>query len=251
MARWLHTHPVVRLLLPVFALVIVTLPFAFSDLDLRISSHFYDAAGDKWTLSDSNVVAFLYEFATYPTTIAAYTGLGIALLSFPFPALRTWRRAALFLFLALVVGPGLLVNGVGKGMLDRARPREVVEFGGDKPFQRLWHFPAGAEGRSFPSGHASSGFLWLAPAVYYRARRPRLAIGLVALAVVHGSALGYARIAAGGHFMSDVLWAGGADYIAGVMLCLAFGYVASARGRHEDYAYDVLGRASPIDAPTL
>ena len=43
-------------------------------------------------------------------------------------------KAWLFLFLGLLVGPGLVVNGILKDHWGRARPAEIIEFGGTAHF---------------------------------------------------------------------------------------------------------------------
>jgi hypothetical protein len=52
--------------------------------------------------------------------------------------------------------------------------------------------------------------LWL----LWRKRRPRLAVAALTLAVLLGAAMGFSRIAAGGHYLSDVLWAAWLSFFA-------------------------------------
>ncbi len=69
-------------------------------------------------------------------------------------------------------------------------------------------------GGSFPSGHASMGFALGAPALLYRRRRPALAALFLAAGLIAGFAVGAARVVQGGHFPTDVLWAGVMVYVA-------------------------------------
>ncbi len=234
-------HPIARLSLPVAVVFVLTLPFAFTDLDLRVASVFYDAHQKVWPLADAPWVNFMYHYGTWATWAAVYASAAVFLAGFAIPIGRASRRFTLYFVLAVIVGPGLLVNTLGKGELDRPRPRSTSAFGGEQLFQRLWHFPGNAHGSSFPSGHASMGFAWLAPAIYLRARRPRVSRWLVGTALVHGAALGLARMAVGAHFLSDVCWSAGADILAAVLLCLVFGTIARARGHLHEYRLDVLG----------
>jgi lipid A 4'-phosphatase len=121
-----------------------------------------------------------------------------------------WRidgRAAAFLLLALALGPGLIVNSVLKDHWGRARPTQIAEFGGTARFTPA-PLPAEqcARNCSFPAGHPAIGFYLGAFAMlaHERARRRSLA----ATAMVAGAAMGLARMAQGGHFLSDVAFSG-------------------------------------------
>jgi lipid A 4'-phosphatase len=121
-----------------------------------------------------------------------------------------WRidgRAALFLLLALALGPGLVVNTVLKDHWGRARPSQVTEFGGTQRFTPAL-LPADQCQRncSFPAGHPAIGFYLVSFALLIpEPRRRRLAI---AAAVAAGAVVGLARMAEGGHFLSDVVFSG-------------------------------------------
>jgi hypothetical protein len=64
----------------------------------------------------------------------------------------------------------------------------------------------GEGGASFPCGHCSVGFLYGVGWWIWRRRRPRLAGLSLAAGLITGTALGLGRMAAGGHFLSDVIW---------------------------------------------
>jgi lipid A 4'-phosphatase len=115
-------------------------------------------------------------------------------------------RSLAFLAFSLALGPGLLVNGILKEHVHRPRPVQIREFGGRLDFQppdRL----AGPCPRncSFPSGEAAAGFWLAAPASL--APLPLRPI-LMATALLFGTATGLLRVAAGAHFLSDVLYGG-------------------------------------------
>lgn len=115
---------------------------------------------------------------------------------------RARRPAALFLALALLLGPGLMVNLVFKDQWGRARPRQVEEFGGAARFTPAWVMTDQCERNcSFVSGDASLGYVLIA--IAFVSRRPRfwLITGLAA-----GTALGLMRMGQGGHFLSDVIF---------------------------------------------
>jgi len=187
--------------------ILVTLVFAFSPLDTVASRLFYRPnAADHWRLAHDLPWAVLYRAAPWITASLVLSGLG-GLAVGMLRRQRRWRRWAIFLLLSVVVGPGLLINAVFKDHWDRPRPREVVEFGGP-----LQYVPAPLPGReggaSFPCGHCSVGFLYGAGWWIWRRRRPAWARISIAVGLIAGVGLGLGRMAAGAHFLSDVLWAG-------------------------------------------
>jgi lipid A 4'-phosphatase len=114
-------------------------------------------------------------------------------------------RLALYLALSLALGPGLIVNAILKDNWGRARPSQVTEFGGARNFTPAFVIAGQCQRNcSFVSGDASIGFATLALALLV-ARRRTVA---VAAAVGLGAALGAMRIGQGGHFFSDVVFAG-------------------------------------------
>ncbi|MEY4591570.1 MAG: hypothetical protein RIR18_465, partial [Pseudomonadota bacterium] len=115
------------------------------------------------------------------------------------------RRILGFLLAAAIIGPHLLV-GIGlKENVGRARPANIVEFGGWQTFTPAFVVSDQCQKNcAFVSAHvASSAFLmafgWLGAPVM---RRRWLWAGAGFAAI-----LGLARMAQGGHFLSDVVFA--------------------------------------------
>ncbi|MEZ5900650.1 MAG: phosphatase PAP2 family protein [Hyphomicrobiaceae bacterium] len=112
----------------------------------------------------------------------------------------------LFLVTCLAVGPGVVTNLALKDEWGRARPREIVEFGGTKNFT-----PALMPSRechrncSFVAGEASSMYIifFAAAFIFTGYWFPLLGMGISA-----GALAGLIRMAQGGHFLSDVVFAG-------------------------------------------
>jgi len=68
------------------------------------------------------------------------------------------RIYAVYVFLAVALGPGLVVNSVFKPYWGRPRPREVTEFSGKYQYRPFYIPEVGAQGKSFPCGHCSMLF---------------------------------------------------------------------------------------------
>ncbi|TWB44192.1 phosphatase PAP2 family protein [Nitrospirillum pindoramense] len=130
-------------------------------------------------------------------------------------------RAWGFLLLSLAIGPGLIGNAVLKDHWHRARPVQVVEFGGAAPYTPpVLPAPKANCGRncSFVSGDAVLAF-FLHSFAYTARRRQRLWL-YGGLGV--GAGVGLLRIGMGGHFFSDVLYAGLLAVLTSALLHAAF-----------------------------
>lgn len=201
-------------------LVIATGLLAHSGADLALSAMFFREGG--WPVGERFPWKLLYRIDRAPALLLVGGWLVMALRSVWLPALRQWRRTALFMALALLIGPGLLVNSVLKDHWGRPRPREVTVFGGKKPFLQPWQPGVSGQGRSFPSGHSSAAFFLCVPSLVYRRRRPLLAAGWLVGGVMFGGAMSVARIVQGGHFLSDTLWAFGLVWLTALILAALF-----------------------------
>ena len=114
-------------------------------------------------------------------------------------------RATGFVGASFLLGPGLLTNAILKEYWDRARPRQIVEFGGDAQFgPPMVIQDQCATNCSFVSGEAAFAFAFLAFALLARRRRPMW----IGVALGFGALIGLLRIVLGAHFFSDVLFAG-------------------------------------------
>ena len=115
-------------------------------------------------------------------------------------------RAALLIVAAFALGPALLVNGVLKPYWPRPRPSAVIELGGTLPFVQWWDPRGACDGNcSFVSGEASAAYATLALAAVVPPPWRYPAIGA---ALIYGTVIGLVRIAAGGHFLTDIIFSG-------------------------------------------
>jgi membrane-associated PAP2 superfamily phosphatase len=183
----------------------------YPDLDLRVARHFFLNAD-----LGSNVFPWRY----YPPLMQARDfGLRVSAvlvapaivalvlkLILPHRKMLISGRAVLFLIATMVIGPGLLVNLGLKDHWGRPRPIDVTQFGGDQHFVAWWD-PRGdcPKNCSFVSGDVAGAAWTLAPAALAPPQWHALAYG-AALALTAGMAT--YRVMAGGHFVSDTIFAG-------------------------------------------
>jgi lipid A 4'-phosphatase len=175
--------------------------------DLQVASFFHDVVARPEMRGFSRVNEFVRELGSL-IIIAAIAPAVITVAMKLFwpkrPALMS-SLSALFLILTLALGPGLLVNGVLKEGWARPRPGMVTEFGGEYAFMPWWD-PRGTcdSNCSFVSGETSSAVWLAAPAML--APPPWRYLALAAVGI-YGSVMAFIRMMAGGHFLSDVIFA--------------------------------------------
>lgn len=194
-------------LLTIVMLGVGALLTVFPGLDLWTMSLFYDEAAGAW-VQRSNLMQFARS-GMPPLIIGVLLFAVVMGVAGRFIGQRIWDisgRKIMFLLVSLSLGPGLFIESILKSYWGRARPRDVVPFGGDDPFTpAVWIADSCARNCSFVSGHAglafwTTAFAFLLPAPH---RAPVFCAGLCL-----GGLMGLARMAEGAHFLSDVLFAG-------------------------------------------
>jgi lipid A 4'-phosphatase len=204
---------------PAISLLLSSAVIRIFDLDLWCASLFWDSLAG-WKLDHAWWVRFLYKFGPLPALVAGGLGAAYCLRYFlGWGTPRNLRRAA-FALILLLLGPELIVNLTLKNHFGRPRPRQVKDFGGEYRFEPIGEFSPGEEGKSFPCGHAAAGFFWLGMAVYFRKESPKFAAMLSILGILYGMFIGLARMAQGGHWLSDVLWSAALVYFSALLIQL-------------------------------
>jgi lipid A 4'-phosphatase len=183
--------------------------FAFAPtLDLEVASFFHELAIRPDVANLYAKVEFVRDLSSLITIATIAPAIIVVAMKIFRPKRPTFMssRAALFLILSLTLGPGILVNGLLKEGWARPRPGMVTEFGGDYVFKPWWD-PRGTcdSNCSFVSGEASSAIWMVAPAVLAPAPWNYVAVGA---AVVYSAAIAFLRMLVGGHFLTDVIFAG-------------------------------------------
>lgn len=186
-------------------LALVSLIFRYApNLDLAVSRLFYESTtgfseGRSTFLEALRQAGHIVEWA-FALAIVAPLPLKVL---FPQSPLLLPPRATLFVLATFALAPGLIVNGILKEYWGRARPRALLEFGGDATFTPVWWISDQCERNcSFVSGEAASAFCLVALVFLVRQEwRPAMAVATLAFA----AAVSFTRIAVGAHFLSDVL----------------------------------------------
>ncbi len=212
-------------------LVLVTL---FPSLDLVTARQFYSGRGHF--LGEGNILSYGLRnlFIAFYLVACAVCLAGLVITrdrvrSFLSLGFMKW----LFLALCISIGPGVVANLALKDQSGRARPRDIVEFGGERSFSAAM-IPSSECGRncSFVCGESSSIFaLFFAGACLSRRRSQALILAGLAL----GGAAGLVRMSQGAHFLSDVVFSGVFMALSVLALRWLFDAIANA-ARAEDAA---------------
>lgn len=190
----------VKLYMWVSFLILSIIFILFPQIDIFISSRFYD--GNSFYLKGTLFERFFYK--SVPVLLIALTLS--TLLIFIYNKIKRHNvlnvngKVVLYIFLVLSIAPGLIVNATLKENWGRARPAQIKEFGGDKTFTPAFIL-SDQHGHSFSSGHTSAAFAFVGFALLARKRRRFW----MTLAISYGILVSFARLIAGGHFLSDII----------------------------------------------
>ncbi|MCZ7863075.1 phosphoesterase [Agrobacterium salinitolerans] len=192
-----------------FATLALVILFAtFPSIDLSFSALFFSPVEQPWSGREP-FPEWLRDTLREGTELATLLAFVILVGNLRLGTLqRTGWRVWAFLCGPVILCAGLLVNGVLKATIGRARPFSVTEFGGQQLFTPPFQYSAQCYSNcSFSSGETAliaSFFLPLCVLVWPRLqRRGRLAMGSIAAGMI--VLMSGLRIAAGGHFLSDVV----------------------------------------------
>lgn len=177
-------------------------------LDLAISAMFFDPvrkifpAHNDWFLA-----GFRFVTSWVVAIVIAIACLSlIGKMLFPSRPALLPGRAMLLILMSIALGPGLVVNAGLKEHWNRPRPGVVKEFGGPMAFKPWWDASGQCRGNcSFVSGESAAAFAMLAPAALVAG--PWRLPAIVA-ATVFGTLMAFLRVLFGGHFFTDVVFAG-------------------------------------------
>ena len=219
-------------------LIMGTIFFRFDGgkYDILITDHYYHVelpVGERFFLARAEPWATFKKndgtFTVIPVIFCFYLiGTGLII-----PKQRPLVRYGSFGLLALIIGPGLLVNVLFKGFWGRPRPSQTNLWPNslapdNLPFYKVWDpaFADGLNNTSFPSGHVSA--VVVSVVLFYMFKHPatmarisgdyaELKIKLftvikyagLIIAWAGGILMGFARIVQGAHHASDVLWSYG------------------------------------------
>ena len=185
------------------SILFITVP----EIDLLFASLFFEGANNfllRNSLIQSFMDAWVRPSIKYLVIIlAALTALSILSNG----QYKGWSiRNIIFIALTFSLGPGLIVNGLLKEFIGRARPKNIIQFGGDKIFSPAY-FPSNqcAHNCSFVSGDVAFAFATIAFPLLLSGMQRKIGI---LISMIFGTSIAFYRLGTGAQFLSDTILAG-------------------------------------------
>jgi len=190
-----------KYILPLIFLGIVL--YFFPEFDLAISRFFFDET-NKFYFSNEPILKIIYK----SVNLLVIT-MGIGIIGTYFYQLYTKKsmkyfdkKALVYLFMVFAFGSGVIVNLGLKQNFGRARPTQIVQFGGEKKFTPATVVNSAyiKDCHSFSCGHCSFALGFIAFFFLFRKR------WILITAIGYGLIVSLGRIMQGGHFFSDFIF---------------------------------------------
>jgi len=175
-------------------------------LDLYTSGLFYYGAS-QFALQSFDTTSIIFRDILLPLIVIYMSVLPIVGRFFKIDKIffnhKFSFREIFLLWISQIISVLIFVNLILKNFWGRVRPNDIIEFGGKETFSPWFEITNGCETNcSFVSGDASVGFSII---ILYLITKK---IIFLYASVVAGLVLGLIRIMAGGHFLSDIFFAG-------------------------------------------
>jgi len=198
-----------------FLLLALTLLFGivfslYPEIDLHIMHYIYSNHGSAFFSRQGGELWSVFPFPTSlikQISILLFSIIGVVFimnLLCKTTALKLNTKMLTFILLVLLLAPGLLVNTVLKEYWGRARPHDVIEFGGTKHFTPpLIPSAQCSHNCSFVSGHTSMATFFVVFSFLLTGWRQKIGYGSALTFAVFVS---LSRVLKGSHFPSDVMF---------------------------------------------
>ena len=197
---------IIRLVVPL-AIAGFAVASEYSGLDLFLEGLFFDHATQSWPLKSNFITAGVLHKGAQ--RLVVYFAVGLLLfiaLSFLIKKLRPYRKGAGYLLLCILLGTGIV--SLLKSTTHIYTPWDLVLFGGDKPYIRLFDaVPPGLPvGHAFPGGHSAGGFAFVSLYFLLSVYRPSRRYYGLAFGLGLGALFAITQELRGAHFLSHDLF---------------------------------------------
>ena len=199
------------LLIPASLLIILAIvpPHAF---DLSVSKLFF-SDGWPWHRNEVFTTIFYRLPKLVPAIVATVLLVRLAVVLAQGRRILEEEASRRALYVVIAMGACAAAVWWLKSTTGVACPWSVEPFGGALPMTDPAFGLTDVPGRCWPSGHAGTGFVFIAFYFALKDVRPRAAAGALLFAVAFGLLCGAVRVMEGAHFVSHVLVTGIVDWL--------------------------------------
>lgn len=188
----------------IIPLIILGIVLYFTpEIDLAISALVFDETANFYLRNDP-ILRAIYKSVNLLAIVMAIGVIGAYLYQLYMNKRFKYfdKKSLVYIFMVFAFGSGVIVNLGLKQNFGRARPAEIVQFGGEKKFTPAavvnWEY--GKECDSFSCGHCSFALGFIAFFFLFRN------IWVLIAALSYGLVVSMGRILQGGHFFSDFVF---------------------------------------------
>lgn len=193
--------------LPIGLYSVLIIPIIWLDLDWRLANYWYQLEGQQWVLKSAWLSQKVLHDGAHDFAVRLYIIILILyLVSFKSQRLVKYKAGLAYLSLSLPLAT--LTVSLLKRVVMVDCPWSVIDFGGQHVYQSwfysLWSPIAGA-GHCFPSGHASSAYMFFGMYFFSHYYWPTKSLSVLILVVTMGLIFGFDQQLRGAHFISHDL----------------------------------------------
>lgn len=188
-----------------------------SRFDLQVADAIYAWEGQQWALRSALLTELVLHRFGHDSVVVAWLVVVLAwLCTWWRPQWRAGRRP--LGALALSVAASTAAVALLKSWTNMDCPWDLARYGGDRAYVGLLTArpDAMAHAACFPSGHASSGYAWVALHFFFLAVRPAWRWPGLAFGLGLGFLFGVSQQLRGAHFLSHDLWTLGLCWLVAV-----------------------------------
>ncbi len=187
--------------------IVLITPVLLWDIDWHLANFWYQSEGGSWALRNDWFTQTILHDGGHDLALALYVILLILYLcSFKLSLLTQYKAGLAYLSLSLPVAT--LTVSLLKRLTRVDCPWSISDFGGQYQYQswleNLWSPVVGA-GHCFPSGHASSAYMFFGLFFFSRHYWPKKAPLILIVTIIMGLTFGFAQQLRGAHFISHDL----------------------------------------------
>ena len=192
---------------PVSLYIALIIPIIWWDIDWQLANYWYQLEGQQWTFKSAWLTQKILHDGGHDLAVGLYV-LVLALYLFSFKSSLLGKYKAGLAYLSLSLPLATLTVSLFKRLTTVDCPWSVIDFGGQQPYQSLFHSlwsPIMGAGHCFPAGHASSAYMFFGVYFFSRYYWPTKATFILAVVINIGLIFGFDQQIRGAHYISHDL----------------------------------------------